>query len=278
MRFRPLAGFCEIRTTFAAATVCTGAQAPHLMHGRGIAMHDMKSGKVFRYSVLLAAVLVMTGCSLLSVPVIRNASRNDVVNLGDSIFALSGKIQDYLHSWSGQTFRRYALSGSMIVHIEDQYSDAKADNPNIATIFMDGGGNDILIPATLFDPYNCKVDWWESGLSSTCKALINDIYVDVVDLLNQMGRDGVDNIIYLGYYRLKNGLIGSTSLNPAVDYGDAKLALAVQNATAVPNYRVFIDPRSSITSSDIIYDGVHPSDSGSMKLATLIWAKLQPLL
>ena len=45
-----------------------------------------------------------------SVPIITNASRNDVVNLGDSIFALSGKIQDYLHSWSGQTFRRYALS------------------------------------------------------------------------------------------------------------------------------------------------------------------------
>lgn len=241
-------------------------------------MKDSRSGVFVRYGVVLVALLVVTGCSLISVPIITNATRNDVVNLGDSIFALSGKIQDNLHSWAGQTFRRYALSGSMVSHIADQYDDAKADDPNINTIFMDAAGNDILIPATLFDPYNCKVDWWESGLSSSCKALIDDCYVDVVDLLNQMGRDGVDNIIFLGYYHLKNGLIGTTKLNPAVDYGDAKLALAVQNATAAPNYRVFIDPRPTIVSSDIIYDGVHPSDSGSYKLATLIWAKLQPKL
>ena len=115
----------------------------------------------------------------------------------------------------------------MVSHIADQYDDAKADNANIQTIFMDAAGNDILIPATLFDPYNCKVDWWESGLSSTCKNYINDVYVDVVNLLNQMGRDGVDNIIFQGYYNVKNGLIGSTKLNQAVAYGDAKLALAV---------------------------------------------------
>jgi lysophospholipase L1-like esterase len=229
-------------------------------------------------AVIFLGVIVATGCSLLSVPVITNASRNDVVNLGDSIFALSGKIQDYLHSWSGETFRRYALSGSMVTHVADQYDEAKADNANINTIFMDAGGNDILIPSFLFDPYNCRVDWWESGLSSTCKNLINDIYVDVVNLLNQMGRDGVDNIIYLGYYRLKNGLIGSTSLNQAVDYGDTKLALAVANATAAPNYRVFLDPRPNITSSDITSDGVHPNDSGSNKCAQLIWARLQPKL
>ena len=241
-------------------------------------MKDLRSGMFVKGFVVLVALLVVTGCSLISVPIITNATRNDVVNLGDSIFALSGKIQDNLHSWAGQTFRRYALSGSMVSHIADQYDDARADDPNINTIFMDAAGNDILIPATLFDPYNCKVDWWESGLSSSCKALIDDCYVDVVNLLNQMGRDGVDNIIFLGYYRLKNGLIGTTRLNPAVDYGDAKLALAVQNATAAPNYRVFIDPRPYIVSSDIIIDGVHPSDSGAYKLATLIWAKLQPKL
>jgi len=229
-------------------------------------------------AAIFLAVIIATGCSLISVPVITSASRNDVVNLGDSIYALSGKIQDYLHSWSGQTFRRYALSGSMVSHISDQYDEAKADDSNINTIFMDAGGNDILIPANLFDPYNCKVDWWESGLSSTCKNLINDVYVDVVNLLNEMGRDGVDNIIYLGYYHVKNGLFATTGLNQAVDYGDAKLSLAVTNATAASNYRVFLDPRPYVTSSDIIYDGVHPNDSGSYKCAQLIWAKLQPKL
>ncbi len=242
-------------------------------------MKGTKAGKYLKRLVVVGALLIAAGCSLLSVPIITSASRNDVVNLGDSIFALSGEIQGFLHSWSGQTFRRYALSGSMVSHISDQYDDAKADDSNIKTIFMDGGGNDILIPAVAFDPYNCKVDWWESGLSSTCKALIDDVYVDIVNLLNQMGRDGVKNIIYQGYSNQKDGYISSAKLNQAVSYGDAKMALAVANATAASNYRVFIDPRSTIVpSTDLKSDGVHPNTAGSKKFATLIWAKLQPKL
>ncbi|MFZ5572328.1 MAG: SGNH/GDSL hydrolase family protein [Thermodesulfobacteriota bacterium] len=242
------------------------------------------SGKSLCIGVLVLSVLISACGFMASVPWIRNATRNDVVNLGDSIFALSGEESNYLHSWAGQTFRRYATSGAEIEggilapDVGSQYATAKSDNPTIRTIFMDGGGNDILIPATAFDPYNCKVDWWESGLSSSCKSLINDVYVDTVDLLNQMGREGVQNIIFQGYYRVKNGLIGSTSLNQAVDYGDTKLAQAVANATAAPNYRVFIDPRPVFTNSDIIIDGIHPTNSGSYKLASLVWAKLQPKL
>ena len=63
-----------------------------------------------------------------------------------------------------------------------------------------------------------------------------------------------------------------------MDYGNTRLAQAVANATAVNNYRVFINPVSVMTNSDIIIDGVHPTDSGSRKLANLIWPKLQPLL
>ncbi|PKN86282.1 MAG: hypothetical protein CVU51_07490, partial [Deltaproteobacteria bacterium HGW-Deltaproteobacteria-1] len=86
-------------------------------------MKGTKPGKYVKRLIIVAALLIATGCSLLSVPIITNASRNDVVNLGDSIYALSGKIQDYLHSWSGQTFRRYALSGSFVSHVSDQYDD-----------------------------------------------------------------------------------------------------------------------------------------------------------
>ena len=247
----------------------------------------MKGFKSWLFARLVASILIVaigSACGIVSVVWIRNASRNDVVNVGDSIFALSGGISNYLHSWSGQTFRRYSTSGAEIkggaipYDINYQYNLAKSDNSTINTIFMDGGGNDILIPAIALDPYNCKVDWWESGLSSTCKSLINDVYVDAVNLLNQMGRNGVRNIIFLGYYHIKNGVFGSTSLNKAVDYGDTMLAKAVTNATAAANYRVFIDPRSSIVNSDIIIDGIHPTDSGSKKLANLIWAKLQPKL
>jgi lysophospholipase L1-like esterase len=234
-----------------------------------------------RVTVSLFLVAMVSGCGIFSVSWIRNASHNEIVNLGDSIFALSGKIHDDLQSMSGTTFRRYSKSGATITggdsitpDLNMQYASAKSDHSYIKTIFMDGGGNEILIPSILFDPYHCK----SSTLTSSCKAVIDDVYVDAVTLLNQMGREGVQNIIYQGYYHVKSGIFGSTSLNPAVDYGDTRLAQAVQNATAVNNYRVFIDPRPNIVNSDIIIDGVHPNDSGSQKLANLIWAKLQPLL
>jgi len=238
---------------------------------------------------LFVLTLFATGCGvgdLITQPWIRSAVLNDVVNIGDSIFALSGKIHDNLQAKAGKTFRNYCVSGANFasdsaattISVVDQYATAKSDSSIIKTVLMDGGGNDVLIPATAFDPYNCKVDWWESGLSSNCKSLIDDVYVDMVNLFNQMGRDGVENLIYLGYYNLKNGLIGCTSLNPAVAYGNAKMAQAVANAAAGPVYREFIDPRSSMTASDITFDGVHPNDSGSAKLANLIWPILQPKL
>ena len=245
-------------------------------------MKRMKALLSVRVIVCLLVIAMSTACSLISVPWIRSATMNDVVNIGDSIFALSGKIHTDLTTLAGKSFRNYCVSGSYLTgsslitsnSVSVQYATAKSDNSNIKTIIMDGGGNEVLIPANFFDPYHCK----SSTLTSSCKAVIDDVYVDAVTLLNQMGNDGVKNVIWQGYYHVKNGLFATTSLNPAVDYGDTKLAQAIANATAVSNNRVFVDPRSSITNSDIIIDGVHPADSGSQKLANLIWPILQPLL
>ena len=35
-------------------------------------------------------------------------------------------------------------------------------------------------------------------LSSSCKNFIDDLYVEAVNLMNDMHADGVDNVIYLG--------------------------------------------------------------------------------
>ncbi|SFM36860.1 SGNH/GDSL hydrolase family protein [Marinobacter zhejiangensis] len=240
------------------------------------------------FKLLFALVLAagLTGCGgaggLLSNPRVSDADNDQVVTIGDSIFALSGELQDFLEQDAGQTFRRYTLSGAELAggavatSIVDQYQIARSDNPAIDTIVMDGGGNDILIPAIMFDPYDCKTQWYEFGqLSSSCKNLINDIYVDGVNLLNDMHADGVDNVIYLGYYYTKNGLFLLDSMEEAVDYGDYRLAQACRYSAV--NCQ-FVDPRSAINDSDIIADGIHPTTTGSRKLASLIWPKLQPLL
>ncbi len=236
---------------------------------------------------VLAISAALTGCGgvggLLSNERVSDADNDQVITLGDSIFALSGELQDFLESYAGETFRRYTLSGAELkggiiaTDVYTQYEIAKNDNSNIETIVMDGGGNDILIPAiALFDPYNCKTQWYQFGrLSSTCKNFIDDIYVDAVNLLNNMDADGVDNIIYLGYYYTKNGLFLLDSMEEAVNYGDMCLSQACRNTSANCN---FIDPRSSIKDSNIIIDGIHPNTDGSRKLANLVWPALQPLL
>lgn len=244
----------------------------------------VKSKKVIRFIVAPLLVLALVGCGFVaSVPWITNADNNSVVNIGDSIFALSGEINDYLHSYAGQTFRRYAVSGAELAggilapDLFSQYNTAKYDDPNIDTIIMDGGGNDILLPVlTMFDPYDCKTQWYEWGrLSNSCKNFIDDLYVDGVDLLNDMHADGVDNVIYLGYYYTKNAWVRLDDLEEAIDYGDTRLSQACANSAV---NCTFVDPRWVINDGDIKSDAIHPKTSGSLKIANLIWPVLSPLL
>lgn len=250
----------------------------------------MKNTASRRAASALAVLLTVSGgigCGFVaSVPWIRSANVNHVVNLGDSIFALSGKIQDYLHSYGGKTFRRYATSGAELKggdliapSVVNQFSVARGDNSNIKTVLMDGGGNDILIPVlTLFDPYDCKTDWYQFGvLSSSCKNFINNIYVDGANFFSTMYSQGVTKVLFVGYYYTKNSLISGNlaDLKQAIDYGDTKLAQACANS---PVSCTFIDPRSSVKSADIIADGIHPATSGSQKIANLIWPHLSPRL
>jgi len=235
--------------------------------------------------VLALVVSTMVGCGagvLLSEPWIADADDNDVVFLGDSIFALSGEIQQNLHARAGGTFRNYTTSGAQLVggilapSLPQQHALALNDPVFSPIVVMDGGGNDILLPAIALDPYNCLTQWWQWGrLSGRCKNFIDDIYVDGVDFLNQMAADGVTDVIYLGYYYTKNGLFLLDDLEEAVDYGDVRLAQACANAVLACT---FVDPRSTIRDRDIIIDGIHPATSGSNKLADLIWPVLAPKL
>lgn len=242
-------------------------------------------GSVGRGMIFAVLVSSMTGCGLgvlLSAPWIPDADDDRVLFLGDSIFALSGEIQQNLHARAGGTFRNYTTSGAELIggilapSVVEQYEMALADPVFSPIIVMDGGGNDILLPAIALDPYDCLTQWYEWGrLSSRCKSFIDDIYVDGVDILNDLAADGVTDVIYLGYYYTKNGVFALDALEEAVDYGDARLAQACANSVVDCT---FVDPRSTIRDRDILIDGIHPTTTGSNKLADLIWPVLAPKL
>jgi len=230
--------------------------------------------KLASVAVIGASVVACSGGSY-----VTNADRNEIITLGDSIFDLNGQIQANLESWAGETFRDYTLSGAelsgglLATAVDQQYEDAKGDDANIETIVMDGAGNDILIPATLFDPYGCRTHWWRWNISRSCRGLIEDQYVIGVNLLNQMDNDGVSNVIWLGYYDLPRG---NANLTKALNYGDDLLGYACETATTA-NCE-FIDPRGQIPASQVEGDNIHPTPAGSLALATMIWPALEPLL
>lgn len=238
------------------------------------------NGVVSRIAKLAASALVavsVVGCT--GSPYVENADRNDVITLGDSIFDLNGVIQDTLEAYAGETFRDYTQSGAELsggafaTSVVGQYADAKATDSNINTIVMDGGGNDILIPATLFDPYGCRTHWWRWNPSRSCVNLIADQYVTAVNLLNQMNSEGVDNVVWLGYYELPRG---NANLTKALNIGDDYLGYACEVATNADCS--FVDPRGTVPASQVEGDDIHPTPAGSVNLANQIWPVLQPLL
>ena len=242
-----------------------------------------KSRQMIRIVKFLPVFGLLASCGLgflASQPWIANADNNQVLFIGDSIFALSGDIQKNLHRKNGGTFRNYTTSGAQIdggilaPSVRRQFQRAISRRSDSKVVVMDGAGNDILIPVvTLRDPYDCQTQNHENGvLSDRCTNFIDDLYVEVVDLLNDMSSSGITDVVYLGYYYTKAGLLGADDLDEAVDYGDQILARACRASTV---NCVFVDPRDVIKDSDIVLDGVHPSRSGSDKLADLIWSELR---
>ncbi len=237
----------------------------------------LSSKQIIKLAASIAVLASMVACG--GNPYVESADRNEIVTVGDSIYDLSGEIQLFLEQKAGQTFRNYTQSGAKLTGgalataVNVQYSDAKATDANITTMVMNGGGNDILLPAILsFDPYGCKTTWYRKTISAKCKGLIEDVYVTGVNLLNEMDNDGISNIIYLGYYKTTGK---RENLVSAVEYGVDRLADACANSTA---NCTFVESRATMLSSDVLDDGIHPTTTGSQKLADLIWPHLQPLL
>lgn len=236
----------------------------------------LNAKQLLKLSASAAVLASMVACG--GNPYVENADRNDVVTLGDSIFDLSGDIQRNLEAYAGQTFRNYTQSGaelkggSFATSVVNQYAAAKATDSNIQTLVMNGGGNDILIPAMTLDIYGCRTRWYRKNISSSCVNLINNVYVDAVNMLNGMDTDGVQNVIYLGYYELPRG---NANLLKAVNYGDQRLGDACNNTTA---NCTFLDPRGMVPANHVLDDDIHPTAEGSLTLANLIWPHLQSVL
>lgn len=196
-----------------------------------------------------------------------SADEYDVQIIGDSIFDLSGDIQDYLKDLSGKTYKDRSVSGEKIDGIVNQYHTAIYNTPGLQTIIADGGGNDIL---------KANADCDSDPVTQGCLDIIDYVADKMESLLGEFYTDGVDNCVWLGYYNMtrveeeKNEAIAEAySLYPAI-FNDAQMNLPGSGGGAYA-----IDPRGDISYSDVKTDGIHPTATGSSILAGLIYAKME---
>ncbi|KKN82356.1 hypothetical protein LCGC14_0310160 [marine sediment metagenome] len=207
---------------------------------------------------LLALALMSAGtANAINPPVTTSA---DTLILGDSVFALSGDIHQYLQEDLNETITSRARSGCQMLGgniicsrryaVPEQY--ANAPKTGINTLIFNGGGNDIQFS-------NCRPSL------SACMPLLQNLEDEIAELAQQMQADGIENIVFLGYY---NAVGDAEELREINEYSmDLK-------ARTYPGLGItFVDVRQAFQGNEARYianDGIHPTAEGSRVLADLI--------
>jgi hypothetical protein len=190
---------------------------------------------------------------------------SDVVLLGDSYMSNSltfegtgGGIVPSLLKMSGQRYRDYSVQGTMLLMddsygpaIPSQWDDAKRINPDIKTVVMTGGGNDIIQNPTLQTA--CMMG------GSDCKDLLVKEGMRYDALWTLMAEAGVQDVIRIMYATDSGTVADSLLKDPAV--------------TAVPPICTSGKIRChSLETTDIIMgqraaDNIHPLQGANDRVA-----------
>ena len=115
---------------------------------------------------------------------------SDVVTIGDSwmdYIGGGGGIQAGLDR-AGTNYRHYGLSATTLIsgQIPGQYTRAKGVNPDIKTVIMTGGGNDVMFSG------GCNT-------AELCEMSVAAIQEALNTLWTEMADDGVKDVIYIQY-------------------------------------------------------------------------------
>ena len=206
---------------------------------------------------IFAGLALATGCSAdLHNP---TATEQNVQIVGDSVFDLSGEIQTKLKTLSGKMYKDRSVSGAKIAAIQSQLTTALG-RTTLQTIIADGGANDILQGSM-----DCNTD----PLTSGCIDVIDYIGDKMDAMLYAMYTKSPDYCVWLGYYHVKGSEIEK---NEAIDHAYTLYpGIFSPYAPGSGVKYIYVDPRSLILPADIKSDNIHPTSSGSQKLATLIW-------
>ncbi len=214
---------------------------------------------------MFSALFFVFGCDS------ADNQKDCVVMLGDSIFDYTDQETKFLEELSGSTYRHYYISGAeltggLVDSIPEQYQKAINDGP-IRTVIMDGGGNDVLIGGLS----QCSTVYG-TALPQACLDILDEVSATTEQLLLQLAADGVQNVIWQGYYHTTNPLLWQVT-----EYTNELMKQGLAEFQAEFPYMkvIFIDVQPHFNKNYAAYytliDGIHPDTDASEDLATLVW-------
>jgi lysophospholipase L1-like esterase len=169
---------------------------------------------------------------------------------------------------TGQNYRDYAVAGATMAAtsanmIPPQWPQAKAD-PDIQTVIMTGGGNDVLI-----NNPQCKAAGAQND--ATCKQVVANTVMVVGNLIADFQKTGVTDLIYFFY--------------PHVPAGGADIAdyafIQLQNSAKLLSTDKFrmqvIDlvPLFNGHADYVFADGIHANATGEGVIADAIYKMMK---
>jgi hypothetical protein len=194
-------------------------------------------------------------------PDLGEGDGRDVITIGDSWMSntllTGGAIEGALSRLTSQPYRNYGVQGVLLLQaslfgaaIPSQYDRAKASDPDISTVIMTGGGNDIIQNATVQASCNSGGD--------ACKQKLAEIVAALNALWTKMADDGVKDVVFIRYAS------DAGSTDSSVRGGGDPPAICLSGKIRCHS----IDTTAAVMGE--LQDGIHPTRAANDRIAKVV--------
>lgn len=218
-------------------------------------------------------------------PCLKDGSQ--VVLLGDSyINWVSHTFPADLNALAGETYRMYAVGGySMgsggLGFIPPEFDQAMSEDPDITTIVMTGGGNDILVPDTAQFPQggDCKMSDTSPTIPDCQKIVAKalDAAGTMLDNVAAQLPNQTTHVVYFFYPNVPEGtVVGGTHPNAILEYSAPMVKDFCDSTEDRSGGTVvchFVDLRPVFAGHTEYFapTDIHPNATGSAAMAKAVW-------
>lgn len=172
---------------------------------------------------------------------------------------------------AGHRYRNYAVQGVMLLKdnlfgrsVRNQAVRALRDLPNLKTVIITGGGNDIIENAALQSACG------RTPIGPACETKLKEIEAAMIQLWNDFGDGGVQDVVYVAYAQ------AAGSAPNAASASRDRLREDCAELTEKGGIRCHFIATDDIVPSkaQLILDGIHPTQASNNQIARKIFNEL----